>query len=167
MPYGGSAQKRLPGAWTGTGAPRRIFGWGTLPLRCLIGVGANRGNLFIRSSPFSRGSSESRGGRPVVRGGVRDRRTGRRTGRSSVRGSVRGSGELGTGSGYGFGVRVRVWGQKSSGAATANGSSTTSSLQTDGASPQAIYEPGANFIPLHRWPSSFDQKITTSNDGVT
>ena len=21
-----------------TGAPRRIFGWGTLPLRCLIGV---------------------------------------------------------------------------------------------------------------------------------
>ena len=22
-----------------TGAPRRIFGWGTLPLRCLIGVG--------------------------------------------------------------------------------------------------------------------------------
>ena len=36
---GGSAQKRLPGAWAGTGAPRRIFGWGTLPLRCLIGVG--------------------------------------------------------------------------------------------------------------------------------
>ena len=31
---GGSAQKRLPGAWAGTGAPRRIFGWGTLPLRC-------------------------------------------------------------------------------------------------------------------------------------
>ena len=36
---GGSAQRRLPGAWAGTGAPRRIFGWGTLPLRCLIGVG--------------------------------------------------------------------------------------------------------------------------------
>ena len=38
---GGSAQKRLPGAWAwaGTGTPRRIFGWSTLPLRCLIGVG--------------------------------------------------------------------------------------------------------------------------------
>ena len=97
---------------------------------------------------------------------VRDRSSGGFGGRP-VRGSVRGSGELGTGSGYGFGVRVRVWEKKSSGAATANGSSTNSSLQTDGASPQAIYEPGANFIPLHRWPSSFDQKITTSNDGVT